>query len=881
MIWADGRNGLLTILTVMGRALLEVKALSCAMSDSQRGLASFVRTRAHFCLWTMALLCALLAASPSVSLAQAASLDGVTIYELAQQDINGDGSPDRVTMLCSFASEADRVEVYDGSGDMVVSSNWQHATDLDDDTWLFDVGADGSVNLIIVFSTDGDQHIASLYDDRDGDGRVSHTIRDRRVTVQESSFWTARVIADGAWWKTDGSLNRNLLISVDGPVGTLGLDYGYVLAQLGNDGIVDLEMETRTGSGPDLAGYSLARSFAPLGGGIPRTIMRVNVRGSILPEVKGYVFWPHLGPSRYLLTPHWEMAPALRMDWAASRLDSQKGINDIMQRIPPEKGWRVYASRPTVKGKDNLLNFENPFAFYDLAADEDGWPELIIRHAYFPPGTVWYSIHGILKQSQDPRDVEQLVRYTWDQDNDDLWEYKLGLIGRNEVETVVAFPDFGLVTIPYDRLPWTLTEAMRWDAATFVQVEGQKEASPEGVYEWDDIPALSRTFIFGVGDDLEPGMDDIRANFRGEYRVASFEDARLYCSPVDRKLHLFGAEAGVWNLDDVHRARYADLDSDGYIDQWTFTRHYAEMDEGDRPAEEVLRSLRVVGGFLLYADAERAKLVYSPMECSLFEVLPPRDHAEWLALGEQLGRYARDIAPGDFLSMMVPFQGPTTEVEGATVEQFQLTEEGFRFVLDLQADRRVLADDNGLALDNRAHGSYVITYDDAFGVLPLAPPRIYMPPGGISCDPSSPQELEWLTIEAVLQNDGLSDVGPLLVQLYAAREGNDPVLLADRSIQVPGQGSYVLTQKWPPPDAGRWTLWVEAGPADVELGAMARLEVDVEPAPLPDMFRPMEPYDGVRFTWPVALLGTSIALAAVCTLGLVMRRMGNAAMSER
>ncbi len=835
----------------------------------------------------MALVCALLAASPVVpSLAQAPGLDGVTVYELAQQDINGDGSPDMVTMLCSFASEADRVEVYDGSGDMVASSDWRRATDLDDDTWLFDVGTDGSADLIIVFTTDGDRHIASLYDDRDGDGRVSHTIRGGRVTVQESTFWTARVVADGAWWEADGSLNRNLLISVDGPVGTLGLDYGYVLAQQRNDGIVDLEMEIRTDSGPELPAYSLARSFAPIGGGIPRTMMRVNVPGSILPDIKGYVFWPHLGPSRYVPTQYWEVAPALRMDWAARRLDSQKGINDILQRIPPEIGWRVYASRSTVKGEDNPLNFENPFAFYDLAADEDGWPELIVRHAYSPPGTVWYSIRGILRQSQDPRDVEQLVRYTWDQDNDNRWEYKLGLIGRNPVETVVAFPDFGLVTIPYERLPWTLTEAMRWDAATFVQVEGQEEASPEGVYEWDDIPALSRTFIFGVGDELDPGMDDIRANFRGEYRVAPLEAAYLYFSPLDRKLHLLGAQAGVWNLDDLHRVRYADLDGNGYIDQWTFTARSAELDEGEGSLEEALSSLRVVDGFLLYADEDRTKLVYSPMEHSLFEVLPPRHQAEWLTLTDQLGRHGRDIMPGDFLGMMAQFQGPTTEIEGATLEQFQLTEEGFRFVLNLNADWRVLADENSLALDDLARGSYAITYDGAFGVSAIKPSRIHMLPGAISCDPPAPRQLDWVTIQAVLQNDGLTEVGPLLVQLYAAHEDSDPVMLAERPIQVPAQGEYALVQKWPPSEPGDWTVWVEVGPAGalpegVELGSLASLEVNVEPAPLPEMFRPMEAYDGVRFTWPVALLAASIALAAVAVLGLIVHRVGEAASQPR
>ena len=155
----------------------------------------------------------------------------------------------------------------------------------------------------------------------------------------------------------------------------------------------------------------------------------------------------------------------------------------------------------------------------------------------------------------------------------------------------------------------------------------------------------------------------------------------------------------------------------------------------------------------------------------------------------------------------------------------------------------------------------------------------------IRCEPSTPQQLAWVTLEAELHTDGLRDVRSLPVQLYAAREGNDPILLAERQVQVPGQGKYTLVQKWPPPEPGRWTVWVEIGPADllpdgVIVGTLARLEVNVEPVALPPMFQPMQPFDGVRFTWPVALLVASIALAAVAILGLIVGRMGNAVTSE-
>jgi hypothetical protein len=62
----------------------------------------------------------------------------------------------------------------------------------------------------------------------------------------------------------------------------------------------------------------------------------------------------------------------------------------------------------------------------------------------------------------------------------------------------------------------------------------------------------------------------------------------------------------------------------------------------------------------------------------------------------------------------------------------------------------------------------------------------------------------------------------------------------------------------------------QAVPSETALGAMARLELEVEPAPMPQLFAPREAYDGVRFTWPVALLLGSAGLAATAVLGLIL-----------
>ncbi|MBC7232573.1 MAG: hypothetical protein H5T68_04975 [Chloroflexi bacterium] len=816
---------------------------------------------------------------------QPGTSESIIVYALHQEDVDSNGVPDLATIDCRFASDSDRVLVYDGGADMAVSNDWQQATDFDNDSWIFDVGADGGANLIIQFATEGTRHIAYLYDDRNGDGRVAYEVTAGRVMVRESRFWTVKVVVEGGWYNSDGSINRNVVIAVDGPLGERGLDLDFVQALEINDGIVDLELECHTGEWDDMSAYCLTRLFTPFPwGDIGRTKLRVAIPGYPLPEIKGFVFWPHLGPGLYTPRLPREIPPALRMDWATACFNRPQGINNLLQPEGPEAGWWLYSSRAVIKGQDNALDFENPFAHYDLAADHDGWAELVIRHVYSPPGTVWYKIGDRYWPSRDPENTLQIVRYTWDQDNDGYWEYKLGLIGKNRVDTVVTFPDFGLVSIPYPQLPYALTDRMQWDGATFVQVEGQQESSPEGVYEWDEIYPLSRQFLFGLGDKLDPGMDDIRANFRGEYLVRQFATPRLYLSPVDRKLHLFGAEAGVWNRNDVQRIRYKDLDKDGYLDQWTFTsRPQSETPMGEEANQETpeqvvetpLKSLQWSHGYLLYGDAERVKAVRAQVPHSLFETLPPRDHEEWLALGEQLERYHKDFAPDDFLGMMAQFQGPTTEMEGAQMEDFRLTEDGFRFVLHLHAGFRVLDDENGLGVANLPAGSYLVRYAGAFQVQPLTQPYITLPPGELVCDPAAPQQLDWATIRAVLRNSGLRDCRSLPVRLYAAHEGGAPVLLAEERVAVPGEGAYVWTCHWAPPKPGRWAVWVEADesqavPGETALGAMARLELEVEPAPMPRLFAPREAYDGVRFTWPVALLLGSAGLAATAVLGLIL-----------
>src|SRR5262245_45105635 len=80
-----------------------------------------------------------------------AAEQGITIFSVTQQDLNGDGQPDLTIIDCAFATDHDRIYVVDQGGDMRASTDWREATDFSDDVWLYDIGARGSIQLIVVY----------------------------------------------------------------------------------------------------------------------------------------------------------------------------------------------------------------------------------------------------------------------------------------------------------------------------------------------------------------------------------------------------------------------------------------------------------------------------------------------------------------------------------------------------------------------------------------------------------------------------------------------------------------------------------------------------------------------------------------------------------
>ncbi|HEX2514571.1 MAG TPA: hypothetical protein VH257_07675, partial [Chloroflexota bacterium] len=505
-------------------------------------------------------LAAVLAFALSLALPPAEAAEGLRCFGTVQYDLDVDSRPDLMVIDCTFATERDFVYVYDGGGNMRPAERWEDAADFRDDTWLFDVGGDGSFDLALVFAQEGGRDVAYLYDDQDGDGKVSVRRSGRQAIIDESPYWTARIESGSTWTRPDGSLNHNVRVLVDGPLSRFGFPENYLreLRTSGQPkwetGIVDADED-----GIPEYSYSLLLAPSPATSQLSRTGFAVN-SGRYRPKpADGFLFWPLLGGAPWYDGANYFDSPLhVNYDWKRRRV-----IDVAVSGYPIEEGYHINTLQYARRDRLNYADFENPMAYYDLAGDRDGRPELFIRMAYFGQGIP----------------IEEIT-YSWNQYNTANlnWHFKLGLLGRHPVQSQAQIGDFAVQTVPHHELPHWIT-GRPWEIATFVADEGGAYDSSEGIYEWaplegvipdasagrtplpDAGPAVADFLVGRSAVSPAPYFDTIRAAFRAEYREAP-GPVELYYSPIDRRLHLLKASKGVWNLTGGWELRYASTGGD-------------------------------------------------------------------------------------------------------------------------------------------------------------------------------------------------------------------------------------------------------------------------------------------------------------------------------
>ncbi|MBV9119837.1 MAG: hypothetical protein JOZ39_03945, partial [Chloroflexi bacterium] len=363
----------------------------------------------------------------------------------------------------------------------------------------------------------------------------------------------------------------------------------------------------------------------------------------------------------------------------------------------------------------------------------------------------------------------------------------------------------------------------------------------------------------------------IDPGFRGEYTLVPQPRTTLYFSPIDHRLHLLNATAGVWNDANQREVRYQTLGTP-YVVRWD-ARDIASDFHGtpddaskltawnlDRQQEQP-ESLTFAGGQLVLATSTGVYVKNGPDQSSEFETAPPVDHASWLTLKDQLQPRQATFAGTDLQAMFDQFPATTQSVSGGRLRDFRLVAGGFRFILDVPT---LGSTANWLA--GKPIGSYLVEFQNgAYSATSLTPAAVAV--SGVSTSAQRPIALNPLELTATLQNSG-GDDAPYQVVSFTATNGSQNMDLGAVMISVLAGGGAQATVSWVPPSAGRWQISAQAAGGS----ARSQTTVDVTAPPttsLPGMLTVQRlPVDGQAAVGIV--LG--VALLTAVSLGLLSWR---------
>lgn len=759
--------------------------------------------------------------------------DSIQIFSVDQKDLDEDGLPDLTIIACTFATENDRVLVYDQNGDMSKGNIWYEITDFRDDIWIFDVGADGTAQLILVFEVVDEKHTVMIYDDISGDGQVNYQIVGDRVIIEESDFWHIKVETKIAWDVQKGVAFTKLIFLIDGYAG-LGRGVGRIIddQNQGIDGIVDWHLEYGDKDGDGIIDYQIQRATSPFlleydYAGLHKTVIFSKISDSKPVPYENIIFWPLLTSKHYYEEyRYFDHPPAIAIDWETGTIDLIGNLG-----FPIENGYHIYSRLPLEKGTINPVNFENPMAYYDMAADQDGWAELQVRFDVAVPYDPYFPYTGGVKTPN----VE--VNVSWDQDNDNRWDYKMNLAANDPIEEIVTFPDFAVKSVPYEEIvPWVLDHT--WDIAMLVQ-DYQPRRDSEGMFGkgwmvhrgYADEARIEPSWVkreYMMGFSSQPPTEyyqDIQEGMRGEYSFQYFDTPRIYLSTIDRQLHLHAAEKGVWNLGDRRYLRYVNLDEDAYLDQWREERNGS-----------MFQQLNYYQGMLVFCGNGRVRIKPVDIEPSLLETQPPGSHETWSALWAELDRYQPTFAPDDLEAMLAQFEGPELSIAGASLRDFRLAGEGFRFILKLESNFSIDGPDL-IGLYELAPGEYVVAYDGAgFTVRSLTPAAANLADLHLEAETGDPPHLgQWASLRGELRNEGLADLHDLEICAHFSGPLGETEVLTTTVNLLGGETSQALDLPWALPSEGTWQIKVGSDCQDDEgvyqepSRVLASTTIDIQP----------------------------------------------------
>jgi hypothetical protein len=574
-----------------------------------------------------------------------------SIQEIQYQDIDNDLKPDLITIVADFSQiggdKKGNLLILDKGNGTIESRDWSKKYDIKNETWIFDLNSNGSAELIIDFlEKDGIQK-ALIYDDTDGNKKVDYSISNKTVIILEKNPRVTVKCRDGDGWFISGKPNYNLDLNIDSDWNFFGSNADFLLKQNNVNGINDV----------------LIRYYDVDHDGNPEIEYNdKNLEGdfnAIIVDVKDNI----TSKNNFLLFPL--LDTVIDVDWKISKIST---IHHIIPTRQMENGYFIYLNK-RFQQNETPYGWENPFAFYDLADDNDEQAELIVR--MLDPSKYENEF-----DEQSGKRYYTNIRYTWEQSN--FGWYRICFYGHNEYSNIVHYPFGNLKHVDYENVPTWVVEK-KWNGKIFAHNENGKWSGGEGLYEsWIYPYALLNSYFNNRSIQL-PDYVPNRIGDREEYDFDSVGQVKLYFSPIDRRLHLYGAKKGILILntsqkvinewEDISKKRvqitekieYYDLNGDGYLDCWV------KLANGN-PENFLIHFDKII----IYSDKYNLKVKEVEVEYSIFETKPPANNEEWNLLNRQLGVYDKYIGPDDFQKMYSQFEGEEITAPGMTIQNSKM-----------------------------------------------------------------------------------------------------------------------------------------------------------------------------------------------------------------
>lgn len=626
--------------------------------------------------------------------------------------------------------------------------------------------------------------VARIFSAPDGLTYVPVTLRRNSVTTPQNLAPTLVMEAENGWWVRNGRISYNFDVQVYGGVEAMWGPKGWMERVQPDELSVTIRVRDPKHTG--LPQWDL-RQLVPTFGDSAYYRTNYAEKKCATPlkvELGASPQWPYVALSGMFEQLVGSLRPPIVVNWQTGKITH---FTELVTVRNQNCSYALYSINPLAPDTVNEADFETPFAFYDLSRRGTGHPNLILRTERYPVGDRWFEE----QQGNLPEDFET-VRYSWRNEVGDwLWDYKVEVMGKHAYTFATPLADgFASVTAPsYKAFPsWVVTRA--WPAVTFIDTEGAGYRSSEGIYDWSPRE-LGDRFLIGSQTEANRGaFSDIREGLRGEYRFRKDLKPVLYLSPIDNRLHLQGAEGGLWNLGGGVTMRVKNLSNDLYLDHWVL--------EG--PTTRV--SLTNLEGYLLFSDQGGVVLKKTTVPDQLFTTLPPVDEASWAEARRLLEPYkAARRDPYEMRSWLEVFPGPSVVLAGAKLSQLRVTPEGFRFALIVSGP--VSGTLPIPALQNLAAGRYVATYvraEDAWRIEAATPFRFEATMNVGAIPVLSPARFN-----LSLRNFGNSDTqASLMMQLNSANIKVWEGLLTGTDVTN-------VDFSWTPVQAGSWNMLLKVG----------------------------------------------------------------------